>query len=156
VPEFVKQYDAIVRNLVTKNFTVTRLGHQMDLMAAAIGDAVKSDAAVAFAQFEKHMDPNGNGPATAMTPQPADGGFVVVDPGGPPGGGFGGGFGPGPGGGFGGRGRGGMGGPPLRQFISLRIDSVLEQLDGKREGFTSTGRGGGGGRGFGGPRGFGN
>lgn len=152
VPEFLKQYDAIVRALVTKNFTVKRLGGQMDLMAGAIRAAVKADAGVAFAQFEKNMDPNGDAPASpAPVPgtQPANGGFVVVDPGG--------GFGPGPGfGGFGGgfgRGRGGMGGPPLRQFLALRVESVLEQLDGKRDGFTSTGRAGRGGFG---PRGFGN
>ncbi len=156
VPQFFKRYDAIVRDMVAKDFTVKRLGDQMDIMERAIRPAVKSDAAVAFAQFEKNMSADGTAPAnsSASTPAspPADnGGFFVVDPGGPPGGfgGFGG-F-----GGRGGRGPGGMGGPPLRQFIALRVDSVLEQLEGKRDGFTSTGRGGGG-RGFGGPRGFGN
>jgi spore coat protein H len=130
---YLKQYDAIVRALATQNFTVQRLSDEMNLMASAIRTSVKEDTAVAFTQFERNMsaDPS----AVAANEYPADSGF---------GGGFG--FGRG---GFGGR---GMGGPPLRQFVALRVESVLEQLDGKREGFTSTGRGGrGGGRGFGGP-----
>ncbi len=112
VPEYQKQYDAIFRNLVTKNFTVARLGAQMDRIAAAIGPAVKLDAAVSQTQFERNL---------AVDPLPTDG--VVVT-------------------GFGGR---GMGGPPLRHFLDLRVESMLEQLDGKREGFTATGRGGRGG-----------
>ena len=159
VPQFLAQYDTIFRNLAAQNFTVKRLGSQMDLMEGAIRAAVKVDAAVSPLQFDRNMAVD---PATVTTTDPApatDGGFVVVNPNGPPGG-FGG-FG-GPAGGFGGRGggRGGMGGPPLRQFVVQRVESVLEQLDGKREGFTSTGRGGGGGGrggGFGVPRGpFGN
>ena len=149
-PEFLKKYDAIVRTLVTQNFTVKRLGGQMELMDGAIRAAVKGDAAVTFAQFERQMSPD-PAPVTTADAQPQDFGF------GGPGGEFGGPGGRG-GGGRGGFGRRGMGGPPLRQFLALRVESVLEQLDGKREGFTSAGRGGGGGRGgFGGPpRGFGN
>jgi len=160
-PAFLKQYDAIVRDLVEKNFTVKRLGDRIELMDRAIRAAVQTDAAVPFAQFEKNVSPDGTAPTAseATGPQmvsagpPGNGGFVVIDPT-PPGGGFGGGgFGRGGRGGPGGP--GGMGGPPLRQFIALRVESVLEQLDGKRTGFTSTGRGGRGG--FGGGRGgFGN
>lgn len=129
-PEFLKRYDAIVRALVTRNFTVKRLGEQMGIMDNAIRAAVQGDAAVTFSQFERHMSPD-PAPATAGDAPPQNFGF-------------------------GGRGGGrGMGGPPLRQFVGLRVESVVEQLDGKREGFTSPGRGGRGG-GFGGGRGVGN
>jgi hypothetical protein len=57
--------------------------------------------------------------ALSDSPQPAQNDF---------GGGFGRGFGR------------GMGGPPLRQFIALRVTSAQEQLDGKREGFTAPAR----------------
>ena len=130
VPQFLAQYDTIFRDLATKNFTVKRLGSQMDLMEGAIRGAVKVDAAISPTQFDRNMAAD---PSTVTTTDPApatDGGFIVVNPNGPPGG-FGGGFG-GFGGGRGG-GRGGMGGPPLRQFVAQRVESVLEQLDGKRE-----------------------
>lgn len=153
VPDLLKQYDLIFRNLATQNFTAKRLGIAMDLMAGAIRAAVKADAGVSYTQFERHLAMDPSTVTTTDPPPPTNDGFVVVEPDGPPGG-FGGGIG-GPGGFGGGRGRGGMGGPPLRQFLALRAESVFEQLDGKRQGFTSTGRGGRGG--FGGPRGgFGN
>ena len=129
VPEYMKRYDAIFRNLATRNFTVERLGGRMDLMANAIRPAVKVDGAVPQSQFERNMATD---PSTITTTDPPP------DPNATP-------FGFGRGGGR------GMGGPPLRQFVALRVESILDQLDGKREGFTSQGRGGGRGGGFGGP-----
>ncbi len=140
IPEVLARYDEIVRTLVTKNFTEKRVSELMELMAGAIRSSVKTDTAVSYAQFERHMatDPS---TVTLVDAAPVNNSF-------PGGGGFG--------GRGGGRGGPGNNAPPLRQFIPLRIESVLEQLDGKREGFTSSGRGGGRG-GFGGPRGgFGN
>jgi len=118
-PEYLKRYNAILRNIATRNFTVERLGDEIDRMASLIRDSVNEDESVTFTQFERQVSAS---PAALERPTDPDRG-----------GGFG----------FGGFGR--RGGPPLRQFLPLRIESVLEQLDGKREGFTSTGRGGFGG-----------
>ena len=121
VPALLKQYDEIVRNLIAKNFTVERLSAEMKLMDEAISAALKDDRSVSEAQFERNMSANPSNIAVSDSAQ-NDGGF--------------------------GRGFGrGMGGPPLRQFIALRVESAQEQLDGKREGFTAPGRGARGGRG---------
>jgi spore coat protein H len=121
-PALLKQYDEIVRNLIAKNFTVERLSAQMKLMDDAINSALKDDRSVSEAQFERNMSAD---PST----------IAVTDSAQNDGGGFRGGFGR------------GMGGPPLRQFIALRVASAQEQLDGKREGYTAPGRGARGGRG---------
>jgi spore coat protein CotH len=121
-PALLKRYDEIVRNLIAKNFTVERLSAEMKLMDDAISGALKDDRSVSAAQFERNMSAD---PSTIAVSDSAQ-----EDPG------------------FGGFGRGrGMGGPPLRQFIALRVESAQQQLDGKREGFTASGRGPGGGRG---------
>ncbi len=124
-PALLKQYDEIVRNLIAKNFTVERLAAQMKLMDDAISGALKDDRSVSAEQFERNMSAD---PAAIAVSDSAQNDF----------------------GGFGGFGRG-RGGPPLRQFIALRAVSAQEQLDGKREGYTSQGRGARGGRGFFGP-----
>jgi len=126
VPALLKQYDEIVRILITKNFTVERLSAEMKLMEDAISGALKDDRSVSAAQFKRNMSADPSTIAVSDSAQPEPDNF----------GGFGRGFGR------------GMGGPPLRQFIALRVESAREQLDGKREGFTAPGRGGrGGGRG---------
>ncbi len=134
VPALLSRYDVIVRELVAKNFTTERLGAQMELMANAIRNAVKDDPSLSMVQFERHLAADPSKVTMTESKLAADGGFTVIDPNDPPGLGFG---------GFGRGRRPGANAPPLRQFVTLRVESVLEQLDGKREGFTSTGRGGG-------------
>jgi spore coat protein CotH len=124
-PLLLKQYDEIVRNMLAKNFTAERLSAQMKLMEDAIHAALKDDRSVSAEQFERNMSADPATIAASDSAQAAPNDF---------GGGFGRGFGR------------GMGGPPLRQFIALRVESAQQQLDGKREGFTAPARGGRGGR----------
>ncbi|HEY4084524.1 MAG TPA: CotH kinase family protein [Bryobacteraceae bacterium] len=118
VPALLKQYDEVVRNMIAKDFTVERLSAEMKLMDDAINAALRDDRSVSAEQFERNMSAD---PSTIAVSDSAQNDF----------------------GGFRGFGRG-MGGPPLRQFIALRVESAQEQLDGKREGFTASGRGPGG------------
>lgn len=124
-PALLKQYDEIVRKLIATNFTVERLSAEMKLMDDAISAALKDDRSVSAEQFERNMSAD---PSTIAVSDSAQNDF----------------------GGFRGFGRG-MGGPPLRHFIALRVESAQEQLDGKREGYTASGRGPGGRRGGFGP-----
>jgi len=129
IPGVVQRYDQIVREMATANFTASRLGTQMQVLAAAIHDAVATDSTTTVASFERNLAEN-----PSVIPAAVQGN--TGGPGGP--------------GGFPGRGGFGWGGrnaPPLRQFVTARIESVVEQLDGTRQG--TTGRAGRGG--FGGP-----
>lgn len=115
-PALAKRYDQIVRDMVTTNASVKRLDAQMKTVAAAIRAAVATDPTTTVTAFERHLVAD---PGAA--PQAAQNGFGFP----------------------GGRGRGG---PPLRQFIASRADSVVAQLDGRREGTPGRNRGFGGGR----------
>jgi spore coat protein CotH len=89
----VKRYDQIVREMVTTNFTVSRLAKEIQSIEATIREAVAADETTTAAIFARNV---------AEQPPPA-----------PPGGGS---------------------GPPLRQFVVDRVESVISQLEGKREG----------------------
>ena len=147
-----QKYDVIMRGLIATNFTAIRLGDEMETVAKVVRGAVIEDKSLALPQFEKNLSEN-PGPAPTLEAPPMRRGS---EPG----------FGPGPGGpGPGGRGPMGRAPKPfLRQFVTKRIESIEEQLAGKREGYQPVqmnrppgGRGGPGpgGRGPGGPPGEG-
>lgn len=119
-----RTYDAILRGLIATNFTAQRLGEEMESVARLVREAVREDKHLSLAQFERHLSEN-PGPAPAGDFPPTRRGTES-------------GFGPPPGGrGPGGRGPG-MGGfqrPLLRQFVAKRVESIQEQLEGKREGY---------------------
>lgn len=118
-----QNYDAIVRGLIATNFTDRRLGDEMQAVAKVIRGAVKDDSSLVLDQFERHLSENpgaipmGDGRPIRRGPDQAFGPGQA---------------GPGPGG------RGPLGRSPkpfLRQFVTKRIESIEQQLAGKREGY---------------------
>jgi hypothetical protein len=118
-----QKYEAILRGLIETNFTVARLGGEIEAAATVVREAVRQDRNLALAQFERHVSenpaalPGADGPAMRRGDNP--------------------GFGPPPGGpGRGPGGRGPMGPKPLlREFVTKRIESIEAQLAGEREGY---------------------
>jgi spore coat protein CotH len=104
------RYDAILREMVTRNVTVSRLVGEMERIAPTIRPAVAKDESVSLGSFERNL-------LADLTLSPESNGSMIF-----------------------GRGRNG---PPLRVFLTARVESVLAQLDGKSEG--TPGRGGRGG-----------
>ncbi len=117
-------YDWILRGLLATNLTAQRLGEEMEAVATVIREAVREDQQLTLAQFERHLSAN-PGPAPTVPFQPRRQGAEA-------------GAGPSPGGrgpGGGGPGMAGSQKPLLRQFVTKRVVSIQQQLDGQREGY---------------------
>jgi spore coat protein H len=108
-PALRDRYTQIVREMIHDNVNVPRLEAQMQQVAAAIHDAVAADPTASVSIFEANLSPD---PSAGDDADPS--GRRGLE-------GFGFGF-------------GGHSGPPLRQFVGDRVDSVRDQLDGKRAG----------------------
>jgi spore coat protein CotH len=107
-PQFFARYKKIVRDMLLTNFNLDRLDGEMHRVAASIQDAVAIDPTTTTAKFEANLA----AAPVADTDNTRGGGGQE----------------------FRGFGFGGRIGPPLRQFIGERIDSVRDQLDGKTTG----------------------
>ena len=109
VPALLERYRKIVREILRTDLTRERMDATMQRVAASIGGAVALDPTTNAAQLQRNLAAN---PPLPRRVSPGTGGADGV-------------------GGFGFHDRDG---PPLRRFISDRIDSVRNQLAGKSSG----------------------
>src|SRR4029077_13947959 len=70
IPALRTRYEAIVRTVVTTNFTRARLGREIAMRSALLRDAITGDPMIAPADFERNLVEN---PA-AFVPGPPQGG----------------------------------------------------------------------------------
>lgn len=112
-PRFRERYHATARGLLATNFTAARLFPVIDAMAATIRPALDGDPMVTQAQFDTALA--GDGAVEAASPDNFGGNDFRR----------------------GGRRPGGMQRPriPIKVFVTRRVESARQQLDGKRDGY---------------------